>query len=344
MIIVIVICSFISSYLITYLVRRYALSNGLQQEPNERSSHTVLTPHGGGIAIVVSFLVACIIGYNNGIFDKDIVLSISLCGGSVALVGFYDDHKPISVKIRILVQFICAVISIILLGGFPDISYGIFTLEFGFMGYIIGVFFIVWMTNLYNFMDGIDGFASLEAMTTTACMAFVLVVSTKFHSVWHLNNILVACVLGFFLWNFPKAKIFMGDVGSYFLGFVSAVIAIKSWHLTIDIIFSWVIILAVFITDATYTLLSRLIRGQNIAQAHKSHAYQIASRLLSSHVKVSMILVVINILWLFPIAYFVATKTLHPLTGLAISYLPLIALCWYLGAGKQELPDGYLKK
>ncbi len=336
MILALAISSFILSYLLTDVIRRYAISKGLQQEPNERSSHQQLTPHGGGLAIVISFIVACVIGYYFELFDQNIVLSVSIGGGLVAAVGFYDDHNPTSIKIRISVQFFCAVLAILLLGGLPDISYGVFSLEFGYIGYIVGVFFLVWMTNLYNFMDGIDGFASLEAMTTTGCMAIVLMVSTKFQSVWYLNNLLVACVLGFFFWNFPKARIFMGDVGSYFLGFVSGVIMIKSWNFNIDIIFSWVILLSVFITDASYTLLSRFLRREGIFVAHRSHAYQIASRKLGSHVKVSMILVGINILWLFPLAYLVAKKIVHPLVGLALSYLPLIAIAWFLGAGKPE--------
>jgi len=336
MLIIIGICTFLISFALTYKVRSYAISRGLQDEPNERSSHVILTPHGGGLAIVLSFICAVLVGYYFEYFDFDIVASIAICGGLVAAVGFFDDHKPMGITIRITIQFISAIIAIVLLGGLPKINYGVFILDFGYTGYFIGIFFLVWMTNLYNFMDGIDGFASLEAMTSTGCMAIILMVSTKFESVWQLNNLLIASVLGFFFWNFPKAKIFMGDVGSYFLGFVSGVIMIKSWNLTIDIIFSWVIVLGVFITDATYTLISRMLRGQKFYMAHRSHAYQIASRKLNSHVKVSVILVAINILWLFPLAFTVATKDLHPLTGLALGYVPLIVLAAYLGAGNEE--------
>lgn len=332
----IAVCSFLASFIVTYWVKRYAIAWGLQSVPNARSSHETTTPHGGGISIVLSFITSVLVGYHFDFFSFDIVVSICVCGGIVALVGFYDDHTALSVKIRIFAQFVSATIAIYLLGGLPEINYGIFSLEFGYLGYMIGILFIVWMTNLYNFMDGIDGFASIEAMTTTGCMAIVLMVSTKYESIWHLNNLLVASVLGFFFWNFPKAKIFLGDVGSYFLGFVSAVIMIKSWNLTIDIIFSWVIMLAIFITDSSYTLISRIFRREKFYLPHRSHAYQIASRKLNSHVKVSMILVLINLFWLFPLAYFVATRGLHPLMGLAFSYLPLITIAWGLGAGKSE--------
>lgn len=334
MIYLIALCSFLASFTLTYVVKHYALAKGLQAIPNERSSHVVITPHGGGLAIVLSFIAAVLTGYHFEFFDSDIVFSISVCGGLIAAVGFYDDHSPLGVGIRISVQLICASVAIYLLGGLPEINYGVFSLKFGYSGYLIGILFLVWMTNLYNFMDGLDGFASLEAMTTTGCMAIVLMVSTKFESIWHLNNLLVASVLGFFFWNFPKAKIFMGDVGSYFLGFVSGVIMIKSWNLTIDIIFSWVILLAVFITDATYTLISRVVRGQKFYVAHRSHGYQIASRHLKSHVKVSSLLAIYNIIWLFPLAFAVATKWLHPLTGLALAYVPVIITDIYLGAGK----------
>jgi len=336
MIFLIITFSFFVSLLLTYGIKSYALKRGLVQVPNSRSSHTKATPHGGGLAIVITFVISTIIGYLYGYFELDIVLTISIFGATIAMVGFYDDHKPMSVLSRLLIQIACSVGAILLLGGLPTINYGIFSLEFGYLGYFIGILFLVWMTNLYNFMDGIDGFASLEAITTTGCMAIVLMVSTKFESIWYLNNLLAASVFGFFLWNFPKAKIFMGDVGSYFLGFVSGAIMIKSWNLTIDIIFSWVILLAVFITDATFTLVSRIVRGEQFYSSHRSHAYQIMSRLLGSHVKVSLILVALNVLWLFPLAFFVATKNLHPLTGLAASYLPLIIGVWYLGAGKEN--------
>ena len=328
--------AFIFSFALTYIVKGYAIKRGLQDEPNARSSHEILTPHGGGLAIVLSFTGSVLAGYYFGYFDFDIVFSIVFCGGLVAAVGFFDDHKPMSITIRIVIQFVSAIIAIIILNGLPKINYGVFILDFGHLGYVIGIFFLVWMTNLYNFMDGIDGFASLEAMTSTGCMAIILMVSTRFESVWQLNNLLVASVLGFFFWNFPKARIFMGDVGSYFLGFVSGVIMIKSWHLTIDIIFSWVIILGVFITDATYTLISRVLRGSKFYVAHRTHAYQIASRKLNSHVKVSFLLVAYNIIWLFPLALTVATRDLHPLTGLALGYIPLIILAIDLGAGKEE--------
>lgn len=336
MIFIIAIFSFMASFILTYWVKRYAMAQGLHVEPSSRSSHVNITPHGGGLAIVLSFITAVLVGYSFGFFDLDIVLSIAVGGGLVAAVGFYDDHTPLGIGIRMVIQFLSACAAIYWLGGLPEINYGVFSLEFGYFGYIIGVLFLLWMTNLYNFMDGIDGLASLEAMTSTGCMAIVLMVSTKYESVWHLNNILVASVLGFFFWNFPKAKIFMGDVGSYFLGFVSAVIMIKSWNLTIDIIFSWVILLSVFITDATYTLISRTLRGEKFYLPHRSHGYQIASRKFNSHVKVSSFLALFNIIWLFPLAYAVAMKWLHPLTGLALAYIPVIIIDVYLGAGKKE--------
>lgn len=332
----IAIFSFIASFIITYVMKSYANKKGMHALISDRSSHKTLTPHGGGVAIVISFISAVLVGYYFDYFDFDITLSIILCGGVIALVGLYDDHKPTSALSRLIIQLICATTAIIVLGGLPKIHYGVFSLEFGHIGYIIGILFLVWMTNLYNFMDGIDGFASLEAMTTTGCMVIVLMVSTEFESIWHLNNLLVASVLGFFFWNFPKAKIFMGDVGSYFLGFVSGVIMIKSWNFNIDIIFSWVIMLAVFITDSTYTLINRVLRKKKFYLPHRSHAYQIASRKLKSHVKVSVLLVIINILWLFPLAFFVATKQLHPLTGLAFSYLPLTIMVWFIGAGVDD--------
>ncbi len=329
--------TFVISFALTYFVKQYAIKQGMQNVPNERSSHTIVTPHGGGFAIVVSYICAILAAFYLGYFDQDLIITIVLCGGMVAIVGFWDDHSPVSVKTRIAIQFLCAIVAVWLLEGFPRISYGWFKLDWGIWGYIIGVFALVWLTNLYNFMDGIDGFASIEAMTTTGLMAIILLLSSRYESVWQINILLVASVLGFFFWNFPKAKIFMGDVGSYFLGFVTGVIMIKSWYLTIDIIFSWVILLSVFITDATYTLVVRILNREKFYLPHRNHAYQIISRKYDSHIKVSTLLIIINMAYLFPIAFFVATKDIHPLTGLAISYIPLVAIAIWVGAGKAEV-------
>lgn len=331
-----ILSSFLIAFCLTYGVKQYALKKGIQNAPDERSSHEGVIPHGGGFAITVAYIFAIIVGYFLGYFDQDVILTIVLCGGIISMVGFFDDHKPMSVSVRIAIQFACAIVAIWLLEGFPKISYGWFILDWGIYGYIIGVFALVWLTNLYNFMDGIDGFASIEAMTTTGCMALILLINSKFESVWQLNILLVASVLGFFFWNFPKAKIFMGDVGSYFLGFVMGVLMIKSWYLTIDIIFSWVILLTVFITDATYTLVVRIVRGERFYLPHRSHAYQIISRKYDSHIKVSTMLIFINIGYLFPIAFLVATKDIHPLTGLAITYIPMILLAAFVKAGIPE--------
>ncbi len=329
--------TFISSFVLTYLVRRYALSKGLQDEPNARSSHINLTPHGGGLAIVVSFIGSILIGYYFNFFEVDIVFLVIFCGGAIAAIGFYDDHKPLGVRVRIAIQFICASTALGILGGLPDLSIGTFHIEWSYSGYLLGVLFLVWMTNLYNFIDGIDGYSSIEAVTASSSMAIILLVFTPFESLWNINGLLVTSVLGFLVWNFPKAKIFMGDVGSYFLGFILGIIMLKSWNQSTELIFSWLILLAVFITDATYTLISRALRGDKFYEAHRSHAYQIASRRLNSHIKVSVLLMVINIFMLFPVAFVVMEKMLSPVAGLALAYIPLIIMQAYLGAGKTEI-------
>ncbi|NUF13991.1 glycosyl transferase, partial [Acinetobacter oleivorans] len=136
-------------------------------------------------------------------------------------------------------------------------------------------------------------------------------------------------VSGFLFWNFPKAKIFMGDVGSSFLGFLFAVLALYALKIDFNLFLAWIICLGIFIVDATFTLVRRIFRGEKIYQAHRSHAYQYAARYFSSHTVVSLAILLINFVWLMPCAFFVLNKSISPLFGLIIAYIPLIFLAVY---------------
>ena len=212
----------------------------------------------------------------------------------------------------------------------------------GVIGLILCALYLVWMLNLYNFMDGIDGIAGIEAITVTLTgaalsMWFVMPSSSACSAVVLLALLAAAAVLGFLVWNFPPAKIFMGDAGSGFLGILMGTLSLMAGLEVPALFWSWVILLGVFVVDATVTLFRRLARRQRLYEAHRSHAYQFAARCLGAHLPVSLMVGLINLCWLLPIAYFVATGGISGVVGVLIAYVPLVGLAWYLKAGAAEL-------
>ena len=326
---------FLLSWALTWGVRHYALSRSLMDIPNERSSHSVPTPRGGGVAIVVGFLLALpVLGWL-GLMDRPTLFALSGSGLLVALIGFADDHGHIAARWRLLGHFAAAIWALFWLDGLAPIALFNGTLDLGWVGHALAAVYLVWMLNLYNFMDGIDGLASAEAIC--ACLGISLVCGlTGNASLMWGGLALAAAVGGFLYWNFPPARIFMGDAGSGFLGIVLGGMSLHAAWAAPELLWSWVILLAVFIVDATWTLVRRLINGQKVYQAHRSHAYQYASRRYGSHKKVTYTVVGINILWLIPMAIAVGLGAIPGFVGGIVAYLPLIVLAYAYRAGLPE--------
>jgi Fuc2NAc and GlcNAc transferase len=221
------------------------------------------------------------------------------------------------------------------LGGLPSIKLLGLTLDLGWLGYILAAFYLVWMLNLYNFMDGIDGIASVEAMS--ACLgACLLYCQSGFESQMWVPAMLAMAVGGFLFWNFPPARIFMGGAGSEFLGVVLGVISIQAAWTSPQLLWAWSILLGVFIVDATFTLIRRLARGDKVYEAHRSHAYQFASRRYRKHLPVTLAVEAINIGWLLPIALCVTSFGLDGALSLIVAYAPLVILAVKFHAGEIE--------
>src|SRR5690606_21041848 len=152
------------AWAITGTIRRYALINHVIDIPNERSSHSVPTPRGGGIAIVLTFLSALLFVGAHGYMAWPHVWAIAGAGFWVAVLGFLDDHGHVPARWRLLGHFLAAGWALYWFGGMPTLSVAGMHLNSGTWGYMVASFYLVWMLNLYNFMDGIDGIASVEAI------------------------------------------------------------------------------------------------------------------------------------------------------------------------------------
>ncbi len=320
----------IGAWTLTGLLRRYAIAKNLIDIPNERSSHSVPTPRGGGVAIVTLFLAVLPVLNSFDWLTGPVCLALWGAGVAVAVTGFLDDHGHIAARWRLLVHFGAAAWGLYWLGLPPLTAFGY---GLGWVGYLGAAVYTVWLLNLYNFMDGIDGLAGIEAITVCCSAALMVWLIAPDSMAWMPPVLLAAAVLGFLLWNFPPARIFMGDAGSGFLGIMLALLSVQASGIAPRLLWVWLILLGVFIIDATVTLCRRVIRREKFYEAHHSHAYQYASRILGAHRPVTLVIAAINIGWLLPVASLVALEKLDGLVGLVVAYLPLLRLAYYYKAG-----------
>ncbi|MCW7755320.1 glycosyltransferase family 4 protein [Desulfobotulus sp. H1] len=327
---------FLASYVLTRIVRHYAISKSLMDTPCDRSSHETPTPRGGGLAVVIIFVVTLFSMAMAGFNDWSVVAAFSGAGGLVAFIGFWDDRGHIPARWRLLGHFTAAAWGLYWLGGIPDMKVMGHTLHGGWFSGTLILVGLVWLLNLYNFMDGIDGIAGAEAVSVCIGGAFLYYVLGE-KGLALIPLVLAAAAAGFLVWNFPVARIFMGDAGSGFIGLILGLLAIQAAWFSPAVFWCWMILLAVFISDATLTLLRRLFYGEKVYEAHRSHAYQYASRLAGNHKTVTLAVVLINLIWLFPLSVAVALEKMDGSAAFLIACLPLALVAFFLKAGAGHL-------
>jgi Fuc2NAc and GlcNAc transferase len=330
------VAAIIVSALLTGAVRRLALSQGILDLPNERSSHSKATPRGGGLAIVLTVTLGMVVLAATGELRPDLLVVLVVGGGAVALVGYIDDRQPLPPSVRLVVHVGAALWAAAWLGGLPALRIGPQTIHLGWAGYAVAALALVWTLNLFNFMDGIDGIAASEAVFVASCGALLSVTGASTSGVAVAALVVAAACAGFLLWNWPPAKIFMGDVGSGYLGYVIAVLALAATRDDPVTLWIWLILGGVFFVDATVTIVRRLVRGDRVHEAHRSHAYQWLARRWGSHRRVTVAVMMLNLIWLLPCAFL---ATLHPDQAVAIvvvALVPLVALAIAAGSGRHE--------
>ena len=269
--------------------------------PNERSSHTIPTPRGGGLSISLSILIAIVV---LAVLDYlPIEIAIGLGGGGlvVSIIGWLDDHKHIPALWRAFFYLLTAAWLLYWINGVGMIEFGNITYQPGIVGNLLTIVGITWLVNLYNFMDGSDGLAALQAICTGLMAATLLLISGG-NGLAIISLVVVFASAGFLVWNWPLAKIFMGDVSSCLLGFIFAGLAVYGDKLTDVSLFIWFILLSVFIMDATLTLIKRMLTGERWYSAHRAHAYQRLIQLGVSHSRLAWAVMVINVCLLWPVA------------------------------------------
>ena len=299
------------SVIFTYLIKYYAIKKSIVDIPNARSSHTMPTPRGGGLAIILAFYMGIsYFYYLDEISSKLFFLLLSSL--PIVLISLIDDLITLSSKIRMLIQVLCSIFAVYILGGVTKIDFILFELT-GWWINIFVVLAIVWITNLYNFLDGIDGYSGSQAIV--AGLGIFLILNNS------VGLIIAVCSLGFLFFNWPKASIFMGDVGSASLGYIFAVLC---FYDTADgNIYVWLILLSLFWFDATLTLIRRFRNAEKLTVAHKKHAYQRLVQAGFSHKQVTLSLIGINVI-------FIILLKLVPIYTYAYLFLGIIVFLFFL--------------
>lgn len=363
-------CMLLTSVL-TGAFRKFAISKGRLDVPNERSMHTAPVPRGGGIAIVIVFFLAilCLAALRGDMWL--LAGALVFPGALVAAIGWIDDRSHVPASLRLLVHLAACAIAVgfVVDAAWPQsgfywmlpaphfLSHAFRALtKAEYVSAFLGVIGCAYLLNLYNFMDGLDGLAAGQgAFAGLTGGALILAMESQYWwyqyppkgpisglPFYHAQAaavcaiLLAVCCMGFLIWNLPPAKIFMGDVGSGFIGFAFAIIIFTCAWIDLSLLWPWLILLATFIADATYTLGVRILTRQRFFEAHRLHTFQKLALRWKSHKKVTVAFLIVDIAWLLPLAYLsLSSRALAPLLT-AIAYVPLLAIAALTGAGLND--------
>jgi Fuc2NAc and GlcNAc transferase len=287
------------SGILTGAVKSYAERSNQMDVANERSAHQTPTPRGGGLAVVTT-LLAFVVGLAFlGFVPWNQALALTLGGGLIAGVGWMDDKLNLPLRIRLVFQIAASALAVWAVGGVWEVDLGSLTVPLGWAGNLLAVFVLVWLINLFNFMDGINGISGTEALLVGGAGGLLLAAEGELGAGW-AAWVLASASVGFLYWNW-KGRIFMGDVGSTFNGFVFGVLALIGMKSGVGMMV-WLLLMGTFFADATTTLVCRMINREKVGEAHSTHAFQFAFRRWGHH-KTTIGYGLVNLLFLFPLAW-----------------------------------------
>ena len=325
-IITIVLTTLIFTALFTPIVKRIAHYIGAVAKPNNRTVHKTDMPSLGGLAIFFGFLI----GYM--LFSKQTIEMNAILIGSIIVIitGIIDDIKPIKSYYKLLAQLAAASV-IVFYGGIllKDINaFGLY-IEFGIFTYPITLFFIVAMINAINLIDGLDGLAAGISSIFFLTIGIIAFINNKLGGLdIILSFIMLGSTLGFLFHNFHPAKIFMGDTGSMFLGFIISIIALLGFkNVTLTSFIIPILILAVPILDTFFAILRRLINKTPITVPDKEHLHHQLLKMNFSHRSTVLLIYYINALFAFASIIY-ALK--NPEIGIFLYIILLIIVLWFV--------------
>lgn len=310
------------------LVRRYVVAHAILDHPNARSAHHAPMPRGGGLGIVLTVLCGLLVLGAAGVLSARALAGLLPSGVALAAIGWWDDRHATPAWLRAMVHVAAAVWLLAWLG-LPEWPA---PLPAG-LRWTLWTLGLVWAVNLFNFMDGLDGLAGAEAVFVALVAGMLLMVMNQPGPAL-AATLIAAASLGFLYWNRPPARIFMGDVGSGFLGLMLGALPLLAPQDPSAFFWPFLILGALFWVDATLTLLARVLRGERWYAAHSQHAYQHLARRWGSHRRVLLAATAVNALWLLPLALLAWRVPAWGPGVLALAVSPLALLWWRAGGGR----------
>lgn len=324
----------LTAFLITALALRPYIGWARQQlldSPNGRSAHAAPTPTGGGLVFLSMWIVALAIAGGADMLDRRAAIALALPALLLMLVGWFDDRRPLGAGLRLTGQFLCAAIFLALApwpAALPADVPGILAALPIALVAMVALFYLVYSTNITNFMDGIDGIVALQVL---GFAGWALAIMPNRAELLVPTMLIAACTGAFLLYNRPRARLFMGDSGSAPLGLILAALTLLGLAQSLALGAALLALQGVFVADSAVTLLRRILRRQNPAQAHSEHAYQHAAR-RHGHARVSYTLGAVTALVGGPVAWGIAGGPLPPLAALLLLLIYCMA-AWQLRAG-----------
>ena len=322
---------FVTSVLACYVYLKVASRYGPYAIPNFRSLHRTVIPRGGGLAVAVAVLAGIVAWhfYQHLSFAE---LMIFLVGGGVsALAGFADDRLDIRPRYRLAIQLLAIIWLCVWTGGLPALDLGFAKLQLGWVGTLLVIIAFMWFYNLYNFIDGIDGMASSATTFIGITMATIMFIEHEFVLALILAMLTIGSV-GFLLFNWPPARMFMGESGTSFISYMLSAVILVSLSRNVISIWIWLIVFGCYFSDTTITTFIRALRfGRSFYLPHRSHAYQNLARIWNSHLKVVLIVLGIDLLWLIPFTWVAREYKAYGIIAAVAAYTPLVFLALKYG-------------
>ena len=284
-----------------YFYPKLAFKCGAIAAPNFRSLHSRMIPRGAGIVIVICVLLVLVVLSLIRAIDFYLYLPILIGGLLVSIVGFTDDCFELSARFRMFTQLLIAVWVCFWFANGVDLNIGFVFINIGLLKFPITIFLLVWFYNLFNFIDGSDGLAASAVIYISMVFSVICFLEHQ-QMLLLLLALLCSATLGFIIFNWPPAKIFLGDVGTSFCSYMISVVAIISiWQEHFNI-WVWLIALGYYLSDTTFTTLVRVIKfPKTWYHPHRSHAYQNLAR-IGGHLKILLLVWAFNLLWFLPLA------------------------------------------
>ena len=313
-----VVLAFCTSWFLLLCFQQAATRWGFVDRPNARSAHQSPTPVGAGICFALAVILALFVP-NTATFEAPLVLWVLQGGGLlVALVGLIDDRYALPVWLRLFVYLASSSVAVVaLLNATPVLIIGLAILALG------------WTINLVNFMDGLDGFVSTQALSVCLGLGVISLFVPGALGVSHFALVLAGALIPFLWRNWPPARFFMGDCGAVFIGFYLGCVGLYAAGQDSRLGAVWLILMMPFVVDATCTLLIRLVQGKSLVQGHSEHTYQRLKRASDSVLAVNGGLLGLQGLWQIPMAILAAFGSYSPIFAVILATIPSLILVVY---------------